>query len=76
MSSDIRKVGIVGTGEMGRPLVDRLVEAGFEVAAYVRRPEVGQEAIPVKAGDPRLAGVQAGIAPERCGLQPMEHRHH
>lgn len=39
MSGDIRRIGIVGTGEMGRPLVDRLLEAGFEVAAYARRPE-------------------------------------
>lgn len=34
------RVGIVGTGEMGRPLVDRLLAAGLEVTAFVRRPEV------------------------------------
>jgi 3-hydroxyisobutyrate dehydrogenase-like beta-hydroxyacid dehydrogenase len=39
----VRQVGIVGTGEMGRPVVDRLVAAGYEVAAYVRRPEVRAE---------------------------------
>jgi 3-hydroxyisobutyrate dehydrogenase-like beta-hydroxyacid dehydrogenase len=33
-------VGIVGTGEMGRPLVDRLLAAGHAVAAYARRPQV------------------------------------
>lgn len=35
-----RRVGIVGTGEMGRPLVDRLLAAGHDVTAYARRPEV------------------------------------
>ena len=38
MSGAVR-VGIVGTGEMGRPLVDRLVGAGFDVAAYARRDD-------------------------------------
>jgi 3-hydroxyisobutyrate dehydrogenase-like beta-hydroxyacid dehydrogenase len=33
------RVGIVGTGEMGRPLVDRLLRAGHRVAAYARRPD-------------------------------------
>jgi 3-hydroxyisobutyrate dehydrogenase-like beta-hydroxyacid dehydrogenase len=41
--TDIRRIGIVGTGEMGRPLVDRLLAAGFEVAAFVRRPDVREE---------------------------------
>jgi 3-hydroxyisobutyrate dehydrogenase-like beta-hydroxyacid dehydrogenase len=43
MSGEIRRIGIVGTGEMGRPLVDRLLAAGFAVAAYVRRPEMRDE---------------------------------
>jgi 3-hydroxyisobutyrate dehydrogenase-like beta-hydroxyacid dehydrogenase len=34
------RVGIVGTGEMGGAVVDRLLGAGFEVAAFARRPEV------------------------------------
>lgn len=34
------RVGIVGTGEMGRPLVERMVGAGLDVAAYARRSEV------------------------------------
>ncbi|RBY84336.1 NAD(P)-dependent oxidoreductase [Blastococcus sp. TF02A-26] len=37
------RVGIVGTGDMGRPVVDRLLAAGHEVAAYVRRPEARAE---------------------------------
>jgi 3-hydroxyisobutyrate dehydrogenase-like beta-hydroxyacid dehydrogenase len=41
--ADVRRVGIVGTGEMGRPVVDRLVAGGHEVAAYARRPEVRRE---------------------------------
>lgn len=40
MSSDGVRVGIVGTGEMGRPVVDRLVAGGYRVSAFVRRPEV------------------------------------
>ncbi len=34
------RVGVVGTGEMGRPVIDRLVAAGHEVSAYSRRAEV------------------------------------
>ena len=33
-------VGIVGTGEMGRPVVDRLLAAGHRVRAFARRPEI------------------------------------
>jgi len=36
-------IGIIGVGEMGRPLVDRLLAAGHRVAAYVRRPELKQD---------------------------------
>ena len=34
------RIGIVGTGEMGRPLVDRLLAAGFDVSAFARRDDV------------------------------------
>jgi 3-hydroxyisobutyrate dehydrogenase-like beta-hydroxyacid dehydrogenase len=37
------RIGVIGTGEMGRPLVDRLLAAGHEVAAFARRPEVRDE---------------------------------
>lgn len=40
---DIRRVGIVGTGAMGGPLAHRLHAQGFDVTAYVRRPEARQE---------------------------------
>jgi 3-hydroxyisobutyrate dehydrogenase-like beta-hydroxyacid dehydrogenase len=39
MSTATLRVGIVGTGEMGRPLVDRLLGAGHHVAAFARRSE-------------------------------------
>ena len=37
------RVGIVGTGEMGRRVVDRLLAAGFPVAAYARRADARRE---------------------------------
>jgi len=53
MNGSKLRVGIVGVGEMGRPMVDRLLAAGHEVAAYVRRPEqhdvlreIGVEVVP------------------------------
>jgi 3-hydroxyisobutyrate dehydrogenase-like beta-hydroxyacid dehydrogenase len=55
------RVGIVGVGAMGRPVVDRLLAAGHEVAAYARRPEQ-QEAlreIGVEVA-PSLAAMGAG----------------
>lgn len=33
------RVGIVGTGEMGMPLVRRALDAGHQVAAFARRPD-------------------------------------
>lgn len=33
------KVGVVGTGEMGRPLIARIHAAGHHVTAFARRPE-------------------------------------
>jgi len=47
------RIGVIGVGEMGRPLVDRLVAAGHSVAAYVRRPELKAE----------LAAIGVEIAP-------------
>jgi 3-hydroxyisobutyrate dehydrogenase-like beta-hydroxyacid dehydrogenase len=37
-----KQVGFVGVGQMGRPMVDRLVAAGFPVAAFVRRRDVAE----------------------------------
>jgi 3-hydroxyisobutyrate dehydrogenase-like beta-hydroxyacid dehydrogenase len=33
------RIGFVGVGHMGRPMVDRLVAAGWPTEVYVRRPE-------------------------------------
>ena len=33
------KIGFIGAGRMGRPMVDRLTAAGHEVTVLVRRPE-------------------------------------
>jgi 3-hydroxyisobutyrate dehydrogenase len=38
-----RRIGVVGTGEMGRPLVDRLLAAGHHVSAFARRPQARAE---------------------------------
>ncbi len=52
------KVGIVGTGAMGRPVADRLVSAGFEVAAYVRseaaRPSLAKAGVELVEEVPAL----------------------
>lgn len=37
------RIGIVGVGAMGRPVVERLKARGFDVAAYVRRDSVKAE---------------------------------
>lgn len=39
----VRRVGVVGTGEMGRPLIDRLLAHGFAVTAFARRAEARAE---------------------------------
>ncbi len=36
-------VGFVGVGHMGRPMIDRLVLAGWDPTVYVRRPEIADE---------------------------------
>lgn len=57
-------IGFVGAGKMGEPMVLRLIEAGYRVQVYARRPEVRERlaaagAVPVKsvAAAAREAGV-------------------
>lgn len=42
-------VGFVGVGQMGRPMVERLVLAGFAVSAFVRREQVADEVVAIGA---------------------------
>lgn len=37
------RIGVIGVGEMGRPVVDRLLAAGHCVAAFVRKPALKDE---------------------------------
>jgi 3-hydroxyisobutyrate dehydrogenase-like beta-hydroxyacid dehydrogenase len=37
------RVGFLGVGQMGRPMVDRLAAAGWPTSVYVRRPELAAE---------------------------------
>ncbi len=37
------RIGVIGVGEMGRPVVDRLLAAGHSVAVLVRRPALRDE---------------------------------
>jgi len=41
----IHKLGFIGTGYMGRPIAQRLLEAGFKVAAYDRDSSKAEELI-------------------------------
>ncbi|WP_078652554.1 NAD(P)-dependent oxidoreductase [Streptomyces sp. NRRL F-525] len=42
------RIGVIGSGRMGRPIVDRLMTAGHDVTMHTRRPET--RAIARKAG--------------------------
>ena len=41
--ADPLRVGFIGVGQMGRPMVDRLLAAGVPTEVFVRRPEVRAE---------------------------------
>jgi len=43
MSKDARRIAFIGAGQMGMPMVQRLIGAGREVSAYARRAEVRAE---------------------------------
>lgn len=43
MSATGQVVGFVGAGKMGEPMVRRLLDAGYRVQVYARRPELREE---------------------------------
>ena len=45
ITSEKNKLGFLGVGYMGRPIVQRLLESGFKVAAYDRDRSKGEELI-------------------------------
>jgi 3-hydroxyisobutyrate dehydrogenase-like beta-hydroxyacid dehydrogenase len=52
-------IGFVGVGEMGRPMVARLLGASFPVRFHARRPEVISQVVSLGGTD---AGSRAGVA--------------
>src|SRR5665811_1146967 len=43
MTTNPTKVAFVGAGQMGAPMVDRLLAAGADVTVYARRAEVREQ---------------------------------
>ena len=55
------RVGFIGTGNIGEPMVERLLHAGLSTAVYARRPEVIDRL--------RTAGADTVERPELLGTQ-------
>ncbi len=53
------KVGFIGAGQMGRPMIDRLSAAGFAMQVFARRAELQQEL--------RAAGIGVGESAAQVG---------
>ncbi len=51
------RIGVIGAGRMGRPIIDRLVAAGYEPTVLTRRPaaRAAAEAAGLRCAD-TLAG--------------------
>jgi 3-hydroxyisobutyrate dehydrogenase-like beta-hydroxyacid dehydrogenase len=47
ITSEKNKLGFIGIGYMGRPIVQRLLASGFQVAAYDRNRNKAEELIPL-----------------------------
>jgi 6-phosphogluconate dehydrogenase (decarboxylating) len=47
ITSENNKLGFIGIGYMGRPIVQRLLASGFKVAAYDRDRNKAQELVPI-----------------------------
>jgi 3-hydroxyisobutyrate dehydrogenase-like beta-hydroxyacid dehydrogenase len=60
MSENLGRVGFIGAGQMGMPMVERLIGAGRVVTAYARRPEA-REAL-TASGATAVASVQEAVA--------------
>jgi 3-hydroxyisobutyrate dehydrogenase-like beta-hydroxyacid dehydrogenase len=43
MPGDVTRVGFIGAGLIGRPMIGRIHSAGFDLTVYARRPEVRDE---------------------------------
>lgn len=50
-ASQFRRIGFLGLGSMGRPMVATLLNSGFRVAAYDVRPEARQAVVTLGAED-------------------------
>jgi 3-hydroxyisobutyrate dehydrogenase-like beta-hydroxyacid dehydrogenase len=46
VTPETTKLGFIGIGYMGRPIAQRLLEAGFRLTAYDRNPGKAQELVP------------------------------
>lgn len=55
------RVGFVGVGSMGRPMLEKVLSAGHDVSFFARRPEVTREVEALGAASrPSLAALAAG----------------
>ena len=52
------RIGLIGSGRMGRPILDRLIAAGHEAAVLVRSPEARAAAAGLDARDTIAATVR------------------
>lgn len=60
------RTGVIGVGAMGRPMVDRLLVAGHDVAVFVRRPALATE---LAAAGARVTSSVAELAADRQVVQ-------
>ena len=64
MSSTQERIGFIGLGTMGAPLVGHLLARGFAVTVYARRPEVAAPLVALGAtavGTPRDVGAASDV---------------